>query len=932
MPEGLEIGGSFSRYRVVSKIGEGGMGEVYLAEDTELGRQVALKVLLSEVAGDEDRVRRFVQEAKAASALNHPNILTVYEIGTFDESRFIATELIKGQTLRDRLRGEPMTLREVLDVAMQTAAALNAAHSAGIVHRDIKPENIMLRDDGIVKVLDFGLAKLAVDPNATADSEEATRAQVNTRPGVIMGTVQYMSPEQARGRETDARCDIWSLGVVMYEMLTKRTPFAGETANDSIAAILTKDPPPLDAATPSELQRIIKKTLQKNADERYQTVKDLLLDVKNLKRELEISDELERSQMPHATGSANVGTAQLSEHATAIHSGVISTQNRMPQQLSSAEYIVSEIKRHKTGLIGGLLLVVALVGAGGYAVYHFSNREKPSTAPGQLKISRLVTGLGNIGDASISPDGKYVAYELDKDGKASLHVRQVSTGSDREIVAPVEDSSFTATVFSPDGESVYYNFRQREKSPLGTLYQVPVIGGREPKKILEHISDIIGFAPDGKRFAFQRDDLKSGDSFLMIGNLDGGEPREIAKRSGNDWFLGIPAWSPDGRVIVCPVGTDTGGTQYSLVEVPVDGGPERRITPYSWHGVVWRPFWLKDGSGLVVNAQDHISDPVQIWNVSYPGGAVTRITNDLTQYGTTSFGLTADSSTIISIAAESSAQIWLAAPNEDEARARKLSSGSSDGSSGLDWTPDGRIVYTAQTGDTFDIWSMSADGSGRKQLTSNEDFESNPTVSPDGRYILFTSDRGGIPHIWRMDIDGGNPKQLTQGGFEDYTPICSADSNTVVFLSWRSGTNRLWKIPINGGEPVQVSDLPFQGSGFLPDGKLMFGSYFDDQVSPPRSRPALLSFETGQLVKVFDLPKKAGVAWGMTDEHTFIYQEQRDGVDNLWTVPVDGSTPKQLTKFTSQNIFGFKLSRDGKRIAIARGTASSDIILIKGFH
>ena len=198
MVEGLEIGGSFSRYRVVSKIGAGGMGEVYLAEDTELGRQVALKVLLTEVAGDEDRVRRFVQEAKAASALNHPNILTVYEIGTFDESRFIATELIKGETLRDRLRGDSMTLREILDVAMQVAAALNAAHSAGIVHRDIKPENIMLRDDGFVKVLDFGLAKLAVDPNATADSEDATRAQVNTRPGVVMGTVAYMSPAGTR--------------------------------------------------------------------------------------------------------------------------------------------------------------------------------------------------------------------------------------------------------------------------------------------------------------------------------------------------------------------------------------------------------------------------------------------------------------------------------------------------------------------------------------------------------------------------------------------------------------------------------------------------------------------------------------------------------------------------------------------------------------
>ena len=386
------------------------MGEVYLAEDTELGRQVALKVLLSEVANDEDRVRRFVQEAKAASALNHPNILTVYEIGTFDESRFIATELIKGETLRDRLRGDSMTLREVLDVAMQVAAALNAAHNAGIVHRDIKPENIMLRDDGIAKVLDFGLAKLLQVRSAEREvrNEEnptlmqppqenphsALRIPHLTAPGVIMGTVVYMSPEQARGKETDARCDIWSLGIVMYEMLTKRTPFAGETANDSIAAILTKDPPSLDASTPSELQRIVRKSLQKNADERYQTVKDLLLDVKNLKRELEFSEELERSQVPQSTGASNVSTGQVAENATAIHSGVFSTQNSMPQQRSSAEYLVGEIKSHKLVVAAGLLILVLVAGFFGYR--YFS-----STGSKQIESIAVMPFVNESGNADV---------------------------------------------------------------------------------------------------------------------------------------------------------------------------------------------------------------------------------------------------------------------------------------------------------------------------------------------------------------------------------------------------------------------------------------------------------------------------------------------------------------------------------------------------
>jgi eukaryotic-like serine/threonine-protein kinase len=355
---------TLSHYRIVRKIGAGGMGEVYLAEDTELGRQVALKVLLAEVANDEERVRRFVQEAKAASALNHPNILTVYEIGSFESSRFIATELIKGETLREKLQRERLTLRETLDAAVQIASALNAAHSAGIIHRDVKPENVMLRDDGLVKVLDFGLAKLTEKKTEALDTEGETRAQVKTSPGTVMGTASYMSPEQARGKETDARSDVWSLGVVLYEMLTGETPFAGETANDTIAAILTREPAPLDEGTPPELQRIIRKALQKKADERYQTSKDFLLDLKNLKRELEFAEELERSQMPHSTRASNAGTNQPGESATAHLPAAVSTKHSLPQATSSAEYIVGEVKKHKLGVLLGSLIVLSLLGVG----------------------------------------------------------------------------------------------------------------------------------------------------------------------------------------------------------------------------------------------------------------------------------------------------------------------------------------------------------------------------------------------------------------------------------------------------------------------------------------------------------------------------------------------------------------------------------------
>src|SRR5438874_887751 len=305
----LGAGTKLGRYEIRSKLGEGGMGEVYLAQDTKLDRKVALKILPAEVAAHHDRMRRFVQEAKAASALNHPNIITIYEIdesvgGTAGERvHFIASEFIDGETLRRRMRNPPLKLGEVLDIATQIAGALAAAHAAGIIHRDIKPENIMIRRDGIVKVLDFGLANLTEQRTLTAvDTEAATLVPVKTDPGVVMGTAIYMSPEQARGLEVDARTDIFSLGVLIYEMVTSRLPFAGSDTIEILAAILSdKEPPPLARyrhEAPAELERIVEKALAKERDERYQSAKDLLIDLRHLKKRLEFDSELARTTPP----------------------------------------------------------------------------------------------------------------------------------------------------------------------------------------------------------------------------------------------------------------------------------------------------------------------------------------------------------------------------------------------------------------------------------------------------------------------------------------------------------------------------------------------------------------------------------------------------------------------------------------------------------
>ena len=355
------VGQNVGPYKIVSLVGAGGMGEVYLAEDTRLSRRIALKLLPPQFTINAERVRRFEQEARAVSALNHPNIVTIHEIGRVNGTHFIVTEFVDGQTLRQRLAETRMSLREALDVAVQVASALDAAHQAGIVHRDVKPENIMVRPDGYVKVLDFGLAKLTERQATTAEAEEAT---VKTNPGMVMGTVRYMSPEQARGVGVDGRTDIWSLGIVLYEMVTGHVPFEGETTSHVIVSILEEEPPALASYSqtgPDELERIIDKALRKNREERYQAASDLMIDLKNLKQELELEARLERSIQPEASGRE---AARKSEERAA-HTVDIAPAH----PTSSVEYLVGEIKRHKHSAILGAALMFIAVAAIAYFFY-----------------------------------------------------------------------------------------------------------------------------------------------------------------------------------------------------------------------------------------------------------------------------------------------------------------------------------------------------------------------------------------------------------------------------------------------------------------------------------------------------------------------------------------------------------------------------------
>ena len=905
------------------------MGEVYRAQDTELGRPVALKFLSGEFANNQSRLNRFIQEAKAASALNHPNILTVYEIGRADDITFIATEFVEGVTLRQHMHRR-LKLIDTLDIAIQITSALVAAHAAGIVHRDIKPDNIMVRTDGIVKLLDFGLAKLTEKPELSAGSEVATLALVNTEPGSVLGTVTYMSPEQAAGREVDARSDIWSLGVVLYEMIAARAPFDGASKSHIIVAITDREPPPVRQFVPDvpePLEWIIAEALTKDRDERCQTAKELLGKLKRLKQRIEsgsmpsVPSELNRSMAPPSTTPAT-----LSEMARST----LPSQEVAPTQKISITPAASQ--RRKSILLAALALGVIVLSATGLGLYKLLNQ--PKVFSGLAKMTALTTG-GKIngddinGQVSISPDGKYVVFGAnDAKQQASLWIRQISTNSLVRIVPP-ENGGYWGTTFSPDGELVYYIAVVEKTKFVPTLYRIPVLGGT-PTKVLDNVYSAIGFSPDGKQFAFMR--RNQNNTELIVANTDGsGQPRTIATRKQPDSFsTSGPSWSPDGKRIACGIFTGTGTGYSTLVEFPVEGGEPRNIGSDKW-AVIGRVIWLPDSSGLIMTAHPEFSSVgTQIWFLPYPQGQARRITNDLNGYGEVSLGLTTDARTIATIQQVNSSSIWITAPNEDETRARQILKTSLPET--VAWTPEGKIVYAARTGENWDVWIANRDGTQARQLTADAFIDQQPSVSGDGRYIVFQSTRSGARNLWRIDIDGSNPTQLTQGNYDDAAPACSADGRFVIFNSQRSGKWTIWKVGIDGSAPVQLSDRTGQLPAIAPDGKLVSYFYTDEQANN-QPRLGVIPVEGGDPVQTIDLPRSVqpiAFAW-MPDGRAIAYLDNTSGALNIWSVPLTSSGPKQLTNFKSEFVYSFAISRDGK-IAAYRFSAMRDIVLIKDFR
>jgi len=555
------------------------------------------------------------------------------------------------------------------------------------------------------------------------------------------------------------------------------------------------------------------------------------------------------------------------------------------------------------------------------SIYLLVAKSSKSMGPAfqNTAISKL-TSTGRALRAVISPDGKYVVHVVNEAGKQSLWVRQTATSSNVQIVAPGE-VGYTGMTFSRDGNYIYF-VKGEKGSHIHPLYQVPVLGGT-PRKLIDDVDSPISFSRDGKRFAFARN-LPTGRS-VIIANADGSGEQKLLTYTPPDIFLQVE-WSPDDKVIAAATRKSTSVNRIEIVAIQVSDGSEKVIGSQKWLALGGFA-WLADGSGLVLTGVDETPGvrPSQIWHLSYPEGTAKRITNDLNNYSGVS--LSSDSASLVTVQADAFANLWVA-PDGDVGRARQITSGSGRYDQ-ISFTPDGHLVYSSDASGAADIWVMDADGKNQKQLTSDAGVNVFPAPSPDGRFVVFCSNRGANPatfNIWRVSIDGSNPRQLTQGEGE-YYPVVSSDARWVVYTPQTSGGKMsLWKVPIDGGDPVQISERNSVKPVISPDGTwIAFRTSGDKPGSG--AKLGILPFDGNQPLKLLTLPL-AQYRWS-ADSKAILYLDDKEGVYNIWSQPVDGGAPRQLTKFTADQIFSFDWSRDGKMMACSRGAVTTDVVLIK---
>jgi serine/threonine protein kinase len=875
----LTSGSKLGPYEIQSPLGAGGMGEVYSATQNSLGRQVAIKVLASASALDPERLRRFEQEARAASALNHPNIISIYDVGRDGATSYIAMELVDGKTLRALLEAGPLGIKKALQIATQIADGLAKAHAAGIVHRDLKPENVMVSRDGFVKILDFGLAKLLPSLDSSdSSSETMTVAAPATHPGMVMGTAGYMSPEQARGGEIDYRSDIFSFGSMLYEMVAGKQPFKCASTAQTLAAIIEDDPQPVAEAnpkTPTPLRWIIERCLAKDPEDRYTSTRDLARDLQSIRDHL--SDARTSAQIPQAVAGY-----------------------KYPRWLMPALLF-----------LGGLIVGAALL---------FWLRSEAASSV----TLRYLTFSGNDFGPSISPDRRTVAFVSGRDGTLRVWLKQLESGSETALTPGPDDDS---PRFSPDGSWILFTHNR-------AAYRVPSLGG-EPRKIVDNV-DHAGWSPDGSEIAFVRYEALGPKiaSNVGIASVQDGTSRFVHRFENQ--MLRAPAWSPDGNAIaLVPQRAGNVGTpERKVILVSPGGQTVREVKCPLTGGELSAPSWSNGSQSLIYELPESAADS---------GGALTTtvgsaghvLLQDVDSGNVrTLFAVQAPVSRIEiagsgrmifdSLTQRTSLREFSSAPGAP-LEGHWLTRGNSIDRQPY-YSPDGEsVIFSSSRSGDVDLWEVSTKTNAVRRLTDHPASDWDPFVTSDGKHLLWSSNRSGHFEIWTAERDGSAPRQVTNDGSDAENPVATADG-WVVYASGSPQRPGLYKVRLDGTD----SSLVVGGGVAWPDVSLD-GKYALYHVVSAALRAKIF------VVRLADGAPMEFEARGQRarfsgDGHSIVYISERGQDIVRESFPSAAGAAVKILVPASPDLFieTFHITPDGRKIVVSYTQPSRSLVVADG--